>query len=83
MLYLIKDHPYKTNKVPKTGIVYFGLIKSIIQNCIFIVLFFLNRIALNVPAVYDVLAARIRACVARPGPTKCAGATAWEWSVAE
>jgi hypothetical protein len=25
----------------------------------------------NVPAVYDVLPARIRACVARPGLAKC------------
>jgi heterodisulfide reductase subunit B len=37
----------------------------------------------NVPAAYDVLAARIRKCVAFPGPTKCGGATAWEWSEAE
>jgi hypothetical protein len=35
-------------------------------------------IAHNVPAVYDVLAARIRACVARPGPTKCGGGLPWE-----
>jgi hypothetical protein len=34
--------------------------------------------AYNVPAVYDVLAARIRACVARPGPTKCGGGLPWE-----
>jgi hypothetical protein len=32
----------------------------------------------NVPAVYDGLAARIRKCVAFPGPANCAGATAWE-----
>jgi hypothetical protein len=37
----------------------------------------------NVPAVYDGLAVRIRKCVAFPGPTNYAGATAWEWSVAE
>jgi hypothetical protein len=37
----------------------------------------------NVPAVCDGLAARIRKCVAFPGPTNCAGAMAWEWSVAE
>jgi hypothetical protein len=37
----------------------------------------------NVPAVYDVWAARISKCVAFAGRTKCAGATAWEWSVAE
>jgi hypothetical protein len=38
----------------------------------------LARIAHNVPAVYDVLPARIRACVARPGLAKCAGTMAWE-----
>jgi hypothetical protein len=43
----------------------------------------LGRIAHNVPAVYDGLAARIEKCVAFLGPTNCAGATAWEWSVAE
>jgi hypothetical protein len=37
----------------------------------------------NVPAVYDGLAARIEKCVAFLGLAKCAGATAWEWSVAE
>jgi hypothetical protein len=42
----------------------------------------LARIAHNVLAVYDVLPARIRACAARPGLAKCAGTTAWEWSVA-
>jgi hypothetical protein len=53
-------------------------------------LFFVNifrkffvGIAHNVPAIYDVLAARISKCVAFAGRTKCAGATAWEWSVAE
>jgi hypothetical protein len=40
-------------------------------------------IAPNVPAAYDVLAARISKCVAFSGRTKCAGAMAWEWSVAE
>jgi hypothetical protein len=29
--------------------------------------------AYNVPAVYDVLAARIRKCAAFPGPSKCGG----------
>jgi hypothetical protein len=43
----------------------------------------LGRIAHNVPAVCDGLAARIKKCVAFPGPTNCAGAMAWEWSVAE
>jgi hypothetical protein len=43
----------------------------------------LGSMAHNVPAVCDVLPARIRACVARPGLAKCAGTTAWEWSVAE
>jgi hypothetical protein len=37
----------------------------------------------NVPAVGDVLPARIEKCVAFLGLAKCAGATAWEWSVAE
>jgi hypothetical protein len=37
----------------------------------------------NVPAVYDVLPARIRACVARPGLAKCGWSDPWEWSVAE
>jgi hypothetical protein len=36
-----------------------------------------------VPAVYDVLPARIRACVARPGLAKCGGGFAWEWSEAK
>jgi hypothetical protein len=40
-------------------------------------------IAHNVPAVYDVLAARISKCVAFAGPTKCGWRLAWEWSVAE
>jgi hypothetical protein len=43
----------------------------------------LGRIAYNVSAVYDVLPARIEKCVAFLGLAKCAGATAWEWSVAE
>jgi hypothetical protein len=43
----------------------------------------LGGIAHNVSAVCDVLPARIRACVARPGLAKCAGTMAWEWSVAE
>jgi hypothetical protein len=34
-----------------------------------------GRIAHNVPAVYDVLAARISKCVAFAGPAKCAKAT--------
>jgi hypothetical protein len=53
--------------------------------CIILSIYFLpflrklqNTIAHNVPAVYDVLPARMRACVARPGLAKCAGATAWE-----
>jgi hypothetical protein len=32
----------------------------------------------TVPAVYDGFAARIRACVARPGLQKCGGVLAWE-----
>jgi hypothetical protein len=39
----------------------------------------LAGIAHNVPAVYDVLAARIRKCAAFPGPTKCGGGFVWEW----
>jgi hypothetical protein len=39
---------------------------------------FIKVIAHNVSAVCDVLAARIRKCVAFPGPTNCAGAMAWE-----
>ena len=42
-----------------------------------------QRILHNVPVVYDVFAARIRACVARPGLQKCGGVLAWEWSVAQ
>jgi hypothetical protein len=41
------------------------------------------KIAHNVPAVCDGLAARIGKCAAFPGPTNCAGAMTWEWSVAE
>jgi hypothetical protein len=37
----------------------------------------------NVPAVYDVLAARISKCAAFAGPTKCRWSEPWEWSVAE
>jgi hypothetical protein len=40
-------------------------------------------IAYNVQEVYDGLAARIRKCVAFPGPTNCGGVLAWEWSVAQ
>jgi hypothetical protein len=42
-----------------------------------------EKIAHNVPAVYDVLAARISKCVAFAGPTKCGWSEPWEWSVAE
>jgi hypothetical protein len=42
-----------------------------------------KKISFNVPAVCDVLPARIRACVARPGLAKCAGTMAWEWSEAK
>jgi hypothetical protein len=37
-----------------------------------------EKMAHNVPAVYDVLAARISKCVAFAGPTKCGGGFAWE-----
>jgi hypothetical protein len=53
---------------------------------IFYFIFFqpiLGAIAHNVPAVYDVLAARIEKCVAFLGPTKCGCSEPWEWSVAE
>jgi hypothetical protein len=43
----------------------------------------LGAMSHNVPAVYDVLAARISKCAAFAGRTKCAGAMAWEWSVAK
>ena len=33
----------------------------------------------NVPAVYEVLGARIRACVTRPGHPKSGVGFAWEW----
>jgi hypothetical protein len=42
-----------------------------------------KKMAYNVPAVYDVLTARISKCAAFAGQTKCAGAMAWEWSAAE
>jgi hypothetical protein len=42
-----------------------------------------EKMAHNVPVVYDVFAARIRACVARPGLQKCGGGLPWEWSEAE
>jgi hypothetical protein len=46
----------------------------------FFILFSKNSIFIspNVPAVYDVLTARIRACEARPGLAKCGGVLAWE-----
>jgi hypothetical protein len=40
----------------------------------------LGTISPNVPAVYDVFAARIRACVARPGLQKCGWSEPWERS---
>jgi hypothetical protein len=43
----------------------------------------LGAMSHNVPAVYDGLAARIEKCIAFLGLAKCAGETAWEWSVAE
>jgi hypothetical protein len=47
------------------------------------VLQILASIAHNVPAVYDVLAARISKHVVFAGPTKCGGGLPWEWSAAE
>jgi hypothetical protein len=44
-------------------------------------IYLLGIMAHNVPVVYDVFAARIRACVARPGLQKCGEVLAWEWSV--
>jgi hypothetical protein len=55
------------------------------SNKLFIPLFpksILAPIAHNVPAVCDGLAARIGKTVGFAGPTNCAGAMAWEWSVA-
>jgi hypothetical protein len=49
--------------------------------CSFFVNYFYNdfkKIAHNVPAVYDVLAARISKCVAFAGPTKCGWNEPWE-----
>jgi hypothetical protein len=43
----------------------------------------LAGISHNVPAVYDVLAARISKHVVFAGPTKCGGGFAWEWSEAK
>jgi hypothetical protein len=40
--------------------------------------FGVKKIAYNVPAVYDGLAARIEKCVAFLGPTNCGGGFAWE-----
>jgi hypothetical protein len=37
-----------------------------------------KKISSNVPAVYDVLPARIEKCVAFLGLAKCAGGFAWE-----
>jgi hypothetical protein len=37
-----------------------------------------KKMAHNVPAVYDVLPARIEKCVAFLGLAKCAGVLAWE-----
>jgi hypothetical protein len=58
------------------------------HNLVFIMgdfLFYVNRfptnsakIAHNVPAVYDVLAARISKCAAFAGRTKCGGGLPWE-----
>jgi hypothetical protein len=62
----------------------FYTIISLMQNIVYMSI---KKIAIciahNVPAVYDVLAARISKHVVFAGPTKCAGATAWEWSVAK
>jgi hypothetical protein len=55
---------------------YFLIIPCILFKC-------LEKMAHNVPVVYDVLAARIEKCVAFLGTTKCGGVLAWEWSEAE
>jgi hypothetical protein len=55
--------------------------------CIFFYTFFLNLIVLphfaNLPAAYDVFAARISFAQQRPGLQKSGGGFAREWSVAE
>jgi hypothetical protein len=50
---------------------------------VFLQFFYKNfkKISYNVSAVGDGLTARIEKCVAFLGLAKCAGATAWEWSV--
>jgi hypothetical protein len=57
---------------------YFILSISLCQYIFDIFLEFSEKMAHNVPAVYDVLPARIEKCVAFLGLAKCAGATAWE-----
>jgi hypothetical protein len=55
-----------------------GLFYSILIFCATYFSKIFGKIAHNVPAVYDVLPARIRACVARPGLAKCGGGLPWE-----
>jgi hypothetical protein len=56
-------------------ILYFNIIRMFLSiNSIILFQYYnFKNIAHNVPAVYDVLPARIRACAARPGLAKCAG----------
>jgi hypothetical protein len=67
--------PIKTNIMPYHYFV--NIFYSIIFRKI------LAPMSQNVPAVYDVLAARISKHVVFAGLAKCGWSVAWEWSAAE